>query len=402
MSGKSWVRASFNEYKDKLRNNRMECKHSNQMAWNQPGSNGDDKKNQQSPDPWKTRKSDDQGPPDLDKLLKQFLKNIKNMLGGNNGNNGGGNARPNVRPQGPSVPNMPVGLVAFIGTIVLVLYLISGIYIVEPAERAVVTRFGRYVKTEGPGPHWLPRFIDSKEIVNIDRTESTRHAGLMLTKDENIVFVEVTVQYRIQDARAYLFNVVNPVNSLKQATESALRQVVGQSTLDDVLTSGRAYIAGAIKDQIVSTLALYKTGIFVLDVAMQPAKAPDEVRAAFDEVIKAREEEVRSVNQAESYANDILPKARGLAERMRKEALGYKQEAQLMAEGSTQRFNLILPQYQKAPKVTQTRLYLDTMTEVLSNTTKMLIDEGNSSNVLYLPIDKLLNSKNPASKEKSE
>ncbi len=364
------------------------------MAWNQPGSN-DDKKNQQSHDPWKTRKKDDQGPPDLDKLLKQFLKNIKNLFAGNNG---GGNAR----STGPNVPNMPVGFVMFIGIIVLALYLISGIYIVEPAERAVVTRFGRYVKTEGPGPHWLPRFIDSKEIVNIDRTESTRHAGLMLTKDENIVFVEVTVQYRIQDAPAYLFNVVNPVNSLKQATESALRQVVGQSTLDDVLTSGRAYIAGAIKDQIVSTLALYKTGILVLDVAMQPAKAPDEVRAAFDEVIKAREEEVRSVNQAESYANDILPKARGLAERMRKEALGYKQEAQLMAEGSTQRFNLILPQYQKAPKVTQTRLYLDTMTEVLSNTTKMLIDEGNSSNVFYLPIDKLLNSKNPSSKEKSE
>jgi membrane protease subunit HflK len=377
----------------------MECKNANQMAWNQPGGNGDDKKNQQSHDPWKTRKSDDQGPPDLDKLLKQFLKNIKNLFGANKG---GGNAGPNARPQGPNVPNMPVGFLVFIGIIVLALYLISGIYIVEPAERAVVTRFGRYVKTEGPGPHWLPRFIDSKEIVNIDRTESTRHAGLMLTKDENIVFVEVTVQYRIQDARAYLFNVVNPVNSLKQATESALRQVVGQSTLDDVLTSGRAYIAGAIKDQIVSTLALYKTGILVLDVAMQPAKAPDEVRAAFDEVIKAREEEVRSVNQAESYANDILPKARGLAERMRKEALGYKQETQLVAEGSTQRFNLILPQYQKAPKVTQTRLYLDTMTEVLSNTTKMLIDEGNSSNVFYLPIDKLLNSKNPASKEKSE
>lgn len=398
MSGESWIRASFNEYKDKLRNKRMECKNTNQMAWNQPGSHGDDR-NQKSHDPFKTRKNDDQGPPDLDKLLKQFLKNVKNLFGSNNG---GGNAGLSARPQGPNVPNMPAGFLVFIGIIVLALYLISGIYIVEPAERAVVTRFGRYVKTEGPGPHWLPRFIDSKEIVNIDRTESTRHAGLMLTKDENIVFVEVTVQYRIQDARAYLFNVVNPVNSLKQATESALRQVVGQSTLDDVLTSGRAYIAGAIKDQIVSTLALYKTGILVLDVAMQPAKAPDEVRAAFDEVIKAREEEVRSVNQAESYANDILPKARGLAERMRKEALGYKQETQLMAEGSTQRFNLILPQYQKAPKVTQTRLYLDTMTEVLSNTTKMLIDEGNSSNVLYLPIDKLLNSKNPASKEKSE
>jgi membrane protease subunit HflK len=377
----------------------MECKNSNQMAWNQPGSGGDDKKNPPSQDPWKTRKKEEQGPPDLDKLLKQFLKNLKNLLGGNNGGSG---STPSDHRSGFNGSNISLGLLGVIAGVVLVLYLISGIYIVEPAERAVVTRFGRYVKTEGPGPHWLPRFIESKEIVNIDRTESTRHAGLMLTKDENIVFVEVTVQYRIQDTRAYLFNVVNPVNSLKQATESALRQVVGQSTLDDVLTSGRAYIAGAIKDQIVSTLALYKTGILVLDVAMQPAKAPDEVRAAFDEVIKAREEEVRSVNQAESYANDILPKARGLAERMKKEALGYKQEAQLVAEGSTQRFNLILPQYQKAPKVTQTRLYLDTMTEVLSSTTKMLIDEGNNSNVFYLPIEKLLSANTPVAKEKSE
>lgn len=378
----------------------MDYKQGNQMAWNEPGSGGD-KKNQPSQNPWGTRKGDNQGPPDLDKIVQQWIKAFKRLWGE-------GETRPlsgNTRPNGSGISNFSWKTGRFLGIIFCVLlglYLLSGIYIVEPAERAVVTRFGRYIRTEGPGPHWLLSLVESKEIVNIDRTESTRHGGSMITKDENIVSVEVTVQYRIHDAKAYLFNVVNPVNSLKQATESALRQVVGQSTLDDVLTSGRALIAGAIKDQIVSTLAVYGTGLWVLDVAMQPAKAPDEVRVAFDDVIKAREEQVRFVNQAESYANDILPKARGMAERMKKEALGYKQETQLRAEGNTARFNLILPGYQKAPKVTQTRLYLDAMTEVLSKTTKMIVDGNANSNLLYLPIDKLMNLQTSPPKEISK
>lgn len=369
------------------------------MAWNEPGNRGD-KNNQSSQNPWGKRSSDNQGPPDLDKLFKQWIKAFKKLLGG--GARAGLGSTPQGAGFGTPYRVKMTGLLSVMLGVVLILYVLSGIYIVEPAERAVVTRFGRYVRTEGPGPHWLPSVVESKEIVNIDRTESTRHGGSMLTKDENIVSVEVTVQYRIGDAKAYLFNVVSPINSLKQATESALRQVVGQSTLDDVLTSGRALIAGAIKDQIVSTLAVYKTGILVLDVAMQPAKAPDEVRAAFDDVIKAREEEVRSVNQAESYANDILPKAKGMAERMKKEALAYKQETQLLAEGHTERFNLILPQYQKAPEVTRTRLHLDAMTRILSSTTKMFVDGGSNNNVLYLPIDKLMGLKTPAAKGKTE
>lgn len=371
----------------------MESKNGNWMAWNEPGSN--DKKNQ-SQNPWGKR-SNDQGPPDLDKMLSHWFKTLKNMFKGNNSDNRGGGSSFSMGNKNPMK-----GILGILAVLLLVLYVLSGIYIVEPPERAVVMRFGRYVRTEGPGPHWIPNVIESKEIVNIDRTESTRHGGSMLTKDENIVSVEVTVQYRIEDIKAYLFNVVDPVNSLKQATESALRQVVGQSTLDDVLTSGRAFIGGAIKDQIVSTLALYKTGILVLDVAMQPAKAPDEVRAAFDDVIKAREEAVRSVNQAESYANDILPKARGIAERMKKEALGYKEETQLLAQGNTERFNLGLPAYQKAPEVTRTRLYLDAMTRILSNTPKMFVDGGTNSNVMYLPIDKWMNTNASAKKEKTE
>lgn len=364
----------------------MQHQEGHEMAWNEPGKG--------------RRSGDEKGPPDLDKILGQWIKTFKRLFG--NEQKSGNTQSPKSSSEGRfQVPFKIKGIVSVILCILLGLYIISGIYIVEPAERAVVTRFGRYIRTDGPGPHWLPILIESKEIVNIDRTESTRHGGSMLTKDENIVSVEVTVQYRIQDAKAYLFNVVNPVNSLKQATESALRQVVGQSTLDDVLTSGRALIANAIKDQIVSTLALYGTGLWVLDVAMQPAKAPDEVRAAFDDVIKAREEQVRFVNQAESYANDILPKAKGLAERMKKEALGYKQETQLLAEGHTERFNLILPGYQKSPKVTETRLYLDTMTQILSNTTKMVVD-GGIGNVLYLPMDKLLNMQPLGTKEKDK
>ncbi len=373
------------------------------MAWNEPGRGGSNNKDKDK-NPWGRGSGDQGGPPDLDQVFKKLILGIKNFFGiGNNKGSSDGGGRPFGTPSSMSGMNgFQQGSLVTIVVIVLVgIYILSGIYIVEPAERAVITCFGKYLRTDGPGPHWLPRVFENNEIVNVDRTETTRHSGVMLTQDENIVSVEVAVQYRINDARAYLFNVVNPENSLKQATESALRQVVGQSTLDDVLTSGRAQIATAIKDQIVSTLNLYQAGLLVLDVAMQPAKAPEEVRTAFDDVIKAREEEVRSVNQAESYANDILPKARGVAERMKKEALAYKQETQLIAEGSTKRFNLILPEFQKSPKITQTRLYLDTMQEILSKTSKILVEGGNN-NLLCLPIDKLMSGKGTEEeKEKS-
>jgi membrane protease subunit HflK len=347
-------------------------KHGRPKIWNRPG--GDN----QTPGGRKRN----EGPPDLDQIFRQILNKIKSLLGN--------------KPQGKSSMDgqefQSIGIVIVAG--LLILYLISGIYIVEPPERAVIMRFGKYVKTVGPGPHWLFPLIESKEIVNVEQVATKDHSGLMLTRDGNIVSVGVAVQYRIgadnEDVRAYLFNVVNPIRSLNQSAESALRQVVGQSTMDEVLTQKRSEIANAIKVQIVETLNNYNTGIRVSDVVMQFAKAPDEVRAAFDDVIKASADEERLVNQARAYENEVLPKAKGTAEQLRNEALGYKQETILLAEGNVQRFNLVLPQYLKAPKVTQARLYIDTLEEILSKTSKIIVDAGVGNNLINLPLKDFL------------
>ncbi len=346
------------------------------MAWNKPG----DKDNN---NPW-GRKSGEQGPPDLDQIFRQFNKKIKQLFSGK--------TSPSFTTNGSGQAFQLLGGVALL--VILGLYIISGIYFVDPPERAVVTRFGKYVRTEGPGPHWLPPLIESKEIVNVEQVATSDHNGLMLTRDGNIVSVGVAVQYRVgddnDDVRSYLFNVVNPVRSLDQSAESALRQVLGQSTMDEVLTSKRSEIATAIKEQMIETLKNYHTGLTVLDVVMQFAKAPDEVRAAFDEVIKASADEERLVNQARGYENEVLPRAKGNAERLRNEALGYKQETILIAEGNVQLFNLVLPQYLKAPKVMQTRLYLDAMEKILDKTSKIVVDSALGNNMIYLPLDRLI------------
>ena len=354
------------------------------MIWNKPG--GQDNGN----NPW-NRKNNDAGPPDLDKIFQQFLKKIQSFAGKSSGSSG-------------SSQEFPAYGIVFL-CIVAVIYVISGIYIVEPPERAVIMRFGQYARTVGPGPHWLPPLIESREIVNVEQVATSDHNGLMLTRDGNIVSVGVAVQYRVgdknEDVRSYLFNVVNPIRSLHQSAESALRQVVGQSTMDEVLTLKRAEIATAIKDQTIATIKNYNTGIWVLDVVMQFAKAPDEVRAAFDEVIKASADEERLVNQARAYENEILPKAKGIAERLKNEALAYKQEAILVAEGKVQRFNLVLPQYLKAPKVMQTRMYLDAIEQILSKTSKIVVDPGIGNSMVYLPLDQLLAGKLEEEKDKA-
>lgn len=359
------------------------------MAWNKPGD-------QDGKNPW-GRKGPDQGPPDLEQILRQFHVKIKQLFGSKIG--------PGLySSSGGEEFQFFAGLVL---AIILVLYIISGIYIVDPPERAVVTRFGKYVRTENPGPHWLPPLIESKEVVNVEQVATSDHSGLMLTRDGNIVSVGVAVQYRVgddnEDVRSYLFNVVNPVRSLDQSAESALRQVLGQSTMDEVLTSKRSEIATAIKDQMIDTLKQYHTGLAVLDVVMQFAKAPDEVRAAFDEVIKASADEERLVNQARGYENEVLPRAKGNAERLRNEALGYKQETILVAEGNVQRFNLVLPQYLKAPKVMQTRMYLDAMEQILDKVSKVVVDSGLGNNMIYLPLDRFMaeHAKDPTNTEES-
>ncbi len=339
--------------------------------WNTPGGQGGGK------DPWK-RKAPDAGPPDLDKVFQQFTKKLKCLVGGSGGSETGSDSQ----------------MIGIVFVIVAILYVVSGVYIVGPPERAVVLRFGKYIRTEQPGPHWLPPFIESKAIVNVQRVATSDHSGLMLTQDGNIVSVGVSVQYRIGDdgldVQDYLFNVVSPVRSLNQSAESALRQVIGKSTMDDILTLRRAEIANSVKEQIVDTLKNYKTGLWVLEVVMQFAKPPIEVQAAFDEVIKASADRERLINQAKGYENEVLPRAKGRADRFRNEALGDKQETILIAEGNVKRFNLVLPQYLKAPKVTRTRMFLNTIEKILSKTSKIVVDAGDGNNLIYLPLDRLI------------
>lgn len=362
------------------------------MAWNEPGNR---KNSDGDKDPW-GKKPEGGEPPDLEKIFKQFFEKIKKAFsskgfGSAMGSGQGSSAKPGSIFTRSGFDNFNTKEWKVWGAVIaggiLILYVLAGFYIVEPAERAVVTRFGAYVRTEEPGLHWLPSLIENKEIVNVVEVQTTEHRGLMLTRDENIGSVEIIVQYQIENAENFLFDVVNPINTLKQTAESSLRQVVGQSTLDEVLTSGQ--IASNVKEQIVSTLKPYNTGILVLDVVLQRAKAPEEVRAAFDDVTKAREEAERSKNQAKTYANEILPKAQANAKRIINEATAYQQEVKLAAEGRVQRFNLILSEYQKAPQVNRTRMYLDMMQSILSNTNKALVDT-NSNNILYLPMDKII------------
>lgn len=351
------------------------------MAWNEPGNRGNNQGTGNG-----GRK--EQGPPDLDQLLRQLKNKLKGFFKNDIKHPFGSGFSGSNRVVGGKEIN--ILLYGIIGIFVL-FYLVTGIYIVGPGERSVVTRFGKYVRTEDPGLHWAPWIVESTELVNIEQMLNSEHRGLMLTQDENIGAVDVVVNYRIVDAKDFLFNVVNPINTLKQASESALRQVVGQSTLNDVLTGGQ--IASAIKQQIDATLKNYNTGILVFDVMLRSAKAPDEVRAAFDDVIKAREEAQLSKNEAYAYANDILPKAEGQATRVLQEAKAYQQETKLAAEGHSQRFSQVLTQYQKAPKVTRNRLYIETMEDVLSKTGKILMDTGNANNVVYLPLDKMMSQK---------
>lgn len=338
------------------------------MAWNEPGKGN-------SNDPWR---GGEQGPPDFDKLLL-LLKRKFDALFSNKPNNGAG--------QPPRGFNGFSGGIRVALAAVAVVYMAAGIYIVKPPERAAVFQFGRFVKEVGPGPHWLPPIIRSKKVVNVDEIHASRHRNRMLTKDENIVFVEMTVQYKVGNLEDYLFSVVDPVYSLEEAADSAIRQVVGVSTLDEILTAQRAKVRDAIREQLQQTLQLYRTGLTITDVAMQPARAPEEVKDAFDDAIKAQEDEQRMINQAQAYRERILPIALGHAQRILADARAYAAETSLRAAGDVARFDKLLVEYKKAPDVTRRRLYLDAMTEVLKQTPKVLVDTKNAGSMLYLPLD---------------
>lgn len=343
------------------------------MAWNEPGGNGKD--------PWGHRQNE-QGPPDLDELVKKMQDKLGGLFGGSDG--GGGS--------GGNVPT-PGGFkgIAILLVIALIVWASFGLYIVQPAERGVVLLFGRYVDTTEQGLNWFfPYPVGKVFKVNVEEVRSRTHKALMLTQDENIVSVELEVQYKISDARHYLFNVRDPDSTLYQATESALREVVGTTSMDDVLTVGRAAAAASTKELIQEMVDRYITGLAVQAVNMQNAQPPEAVQAAFADVIKAREDEERHKNTAEAYANEVIQKAGGEADRMRQEAEAYKAQVVAHAEGETKRFLSIMNEYHKAPEVTRERIYLETVEEVLANTSKIVVDMKQGNSLIYLPIDKLM------------
>ncbi len=357
------------------------------MAWNEPGGNGDNH------DPWRNGKNrggkrgDDQGPPDLDEALRKLQDKMNDIFGGSGkkqgpGHGGGGDGS---------------GSAGGSGFFWLVLVLAAlfwggmGFYTVDQQERGVVLRLGKFYEVVNPGLQWNPPMIDDVSKVNVTRLRTHDHSALMLTEDENIVDVEVTVQYKILDPKAYQLNVRDPENSLTQASESALRSVVGTSEMHSILTEGREALAIQMQSDLQNLMNDYVTGLSIIKVNIKNAQAPSQVQDAFDDVIKAREDEQRVKNEAESYANSVVPEARGVAQRILEEANAYREEVVARAEGESQRFSALLNEYEKAPVVTRERLYLDAMEKVMTGNPKVLVDVEGGNNMMYLPLDKLVN-----------
>ena len=352
------------------------------MAWN----------DENNKNPWG---GNNQTPPELDEVIKDFKNKFNSRFGGGSSGNGG-------------VSKAAKGSLKYFVILAVLLWLLSGIYIVDPAEKGVVLRFGAYQNTTDQGPHWrIPYPFESVYKVNVEQIRATEigfrniqnssYSGavssesLMLTKDENMVDVKLAVQYKIADAQAYLFNVFNPELTLSHVVQSVIRQVVGDNTMDHVLTTGREQVAQEVKTASQGLLNEYNTGLIITAVTMQDAQPPIQVKASFDDVVKAREDEQRYINEAKAYANDIVPKARGASQRLIAEAEAYKSQVVSKSEGEAYRFNQILEEYLKAPVVTKERLYRETLEEVLGSTSKVIVD-SNSNSLMYLPIDQLINS----------
>ena len=346
------------------------------MAWNEPGGNNDDR------DPWNTNKNrGNQGPPDLDEVFRNLQKKFGSLFGGKGGGRSGGGSM-------GSAGGFGIGLVV---VILLLFWIATGFYKVEEAERGVVFRFGEHVDTTQRGLHWhLPVPIERVEKVDVVKVFTIPINSTMLTQDENIVDIQGTIQYQIDNAEKYLFNVRAPEISLSQVTESALRESIGRSKMDYVITEGREEIALQVKDIIQEVVNNYQTGLSIFKVNILSAKPPEAVKDAFDDVTQAREDEERFKNEAEAYRNEVIPKARGAAARLREEADAYKNEVIAKAEGEAERFNQLLAEYKKAPKITRERLYLDMMESVLTNSSKVMVDVEGGNNLLYLPLDKLM------------
>jgi len=348
------------------------------MAWNEPGGG-----NNKPKDPWG---SGNQGPPDLDEALKKLQAKLGGLFGGSSSPVGG----------------VPAGFsgaaFGFLAAVAVAIWALLGIYQVDEQERGVVLRFGKYFETVQPGLHWNPPLIDDVSQLNITKVRSASFHETMLTQDENIVDVKLSVQYVINDPVNFVLKVRDPERSLQHAAQSALRHVVGGVGMDMVLTEGRAQIGVDVQRRLQEYLDLYQTGILVSKVTVDECKPPAQVQSAFDDVIKAREDEERVKNEAEAYANAVVPEARGGAQRQIEEANAYKEQVIANAQGEAERFNRLLAEYQKAPEVTRERLYLDAVQGVYSQSSKVMVDVEGGNNVMYLPLDKLTEQSQRSSK----
>ena len=368
--------------------------------------NGNGGSNGRSPN-----KGPNQGPPDLDELWRDFNRKLGGLFGGNKnsgrgglggannggGNNSGGGFQPDMKSAG-----IGVGLIA---AVVALIWLGTGFFIVQEGQQAVITQFGKYKSTAGAGFNWrLPYPIQRHELifvtqirsVDVGRDTVIKATGLresaMLTEDENIVEIKFAVQYRLSDARAFLFESKNPSEAVVQAAETAVREVVGKMKMDSALSDERDQIAPRVRALMQKILDRYKVGIEVVGINLQQGgvRPPEQVQAAFDDVLKAGQERERAKNEAQAYANDVVPRAVGSASRLKEEADAYKSKIVAQAQGDAQRFKSVLAEYQKAPQVTRDRMYLESMQQIYSNVTKVLVDSKQGSNLLYLPLDKIM------------
>jgi membrane protease subunit HflK len=332
------------------------------MAWNEPGG---------GKDPWGGNRGN-AGPPDIDEALNKLKEKLAKFGGGSGG---GGSSK---------------GLVPVVFVVLAIIWGLLGFYQVDEKEQAVVLRLGKYSDTLGSGLQWNPPLIDSVTTVRVTEERQYQVRGLMLTQDENIVEISLTVQYNIANAKDFVLSIKNPVTSLEQATDSALRHVVGSTGLDGVISTGREEVAVSTAEKLQELLNVYTSGINVVKINIEEARPPTEVRAAYDDVIKAREDLERLVNEAQAYSNGVIPEARGEAQRLREEAEGYLSQVVSKSEGEAKRFTSLLKEYKKAPQVTRERLYIDAIEQVMSNSTKILVDTEGGNNMLYLPLDKLM------------
>jgi membrane protease subunit HflK len=331
------------------------------MAWNEPGNK----------DPWGRNKNNS----NLDGVFKDFKKTFDDLLGSS----------------GSATPPSPKKSAGFLAAIIFAVYFLSGIYIVNDGERGVVLQFGSFKEITMPGPHWIPRFIQSVEIVDVSNIRSVQQKAVMLTEDENIVSISFAIQYDIKDASDYIFNLRDPEVTVSQSGESAIREVMGQNTMDFIITEGRTKVAEDTKGLLQIVLDTYGAGVNILSLNILEAQPPEQVQDAFSDAIKAREDEQRYINEAEAYRNEIIPLARGKAKQMLEQAIAYKVKLINAAEGEASRFTQLYNEYKKAPSVTKERLYLEAVESVLSNSSKVMVDIEGGNNMMYLPLDQLIN-----------